>query len=71
MISKKTIIEKYLADLNNFVPRSPARDQRIQLLEDELELMGQQTLSWSIAPPVPKPPKDREIHISGASRHKK
>lgn len=37
MISKKTIIERYLADLRNLIPDTPARQQRIELLEAELE----------------------------------
>ncbi len=41
MLSKKVIIERYLGDLRNVVPQSPARDQRIELLENELEEMKQ------------------------------
>jgi hypothetical protein len=37
MLSKKLIIEKYIGDLKNHVPQSPARDQRLEMLENELE----------------------------------
>ena len=37
MLSKKLIIERYIGDLKAHVPQSPARDQRLEMLENELE----------------------------------
>lgn len=36
-MNKKEIIKLYLADLNNIVKQSPARDNRITMLEKELD----------------------------------
>jgi hypothetical protein len=38
MRTRKEIIEFYLKDLNNIVPQSPARDNRINMLEKELAI---------------------------------
>jgi hypothetical protein len=40
-MTKKEIIELYLADLNNLVPDSDAKRSRIIDLEDELEALSQ------------------------------
>lgn len=36
-MTKKEIIELYISDLKNIVFDSPARDNRIKMLEDELD----------------------------------
>ena len=44
-MTKKEIIELYLADLNNLVPDSDAKRSRIIDLEDELEALSQHDVS--------------------------
>jgi hypothetical protein len=46
-MTKKEIIELYLADLNNLVPDSDAKRSRIIDLEDEFEALSQTDVSGS------------------------
>ena len=41
-MTTQEIIKLYLADLNNIVPQSPARDNRIAMLESELAALESQ-----------------------------
>jgi len=47
-MTKKEIIELYLADLNNLVPDSDAKRSRIIDLEDELEALSQHDVIKSV-----------------------
>jgi hypothetical protein len=46
-MTKREIIELYLADLNNLVPDSDAKRSRIIDLEDELEALNKHDVSVS------------------------
>ena len=49
-MTKREIIELYLADLNNLVPDSDAKRSRVIDLEDELEALRIHDVSKSVEP---------------------